>query len=30
MNKIDAYTQTKQDPQVLLALTKINFGYEMN
>ncbi|PUZ41610.1 hypothetical protein GQ55_9G518200 [Panicum hallii var. hallii] len=26
LNKIDAYTQTKQDPQVLLALTKKKFG----
>lgn len=26
MNRIDAYTQTKQDPQVLLALTKKKFG----
>ncbi|ONL96744.1 Glutathione S-transferase L2 chloroplastic [Zea mays] len=26
MNKIDACTQTKQDPQVLLALTKKKFG----
>ncbi|WVZ56531.1 hypothetical protein U9M48_007045 [Paspalum notatum var. saurae] len=26
INKIDAYTQTKQDPQVLLALTKEKLG----
>jgi len=26
LNKIDAYTQTKQDPEVLLALTKKKFG----
>ncbi|KAJ1297676.1 hypothetical protein BS78_01G395200 [Paspalum vaginatum] len=26
INKIDAYTQTKQDPQVLLALTKKKLG----
>ncbi|CAL4913894.1 unnamed protein product [Urochloa decumbens] len=26
LNKIDAYKQTKQDPQVLLALTKKKFG----
>jgi hypothetical protein len=29
MNKIDVHTQTKKDPQVLLALT-MKFGYEMN
>ena len=30
LNKIDAYTQTKQDPEVLLALTKKKFGVWVN
>ena len=30
LNKIDAYMQTKQDPEVLLALTKKKFGVWIN
>ena len=30
LNNIDAYTQTKQDPEVLLALTKKKFGVWVN